>query len=64
MPYWGKNRLCGKSIAAAKDAIRHTSSDAMEVLEVDSPKEVTIIAMNQIKYVVCDAPVGTVKKPS
>jgi hypothetical protein len=40
-----------------KDAIRHTISDDMEVLEVDSAKEVIIIPMKQIKYIACDATV-------
>jgi hypothetical protein len=40
-----------------KDAIRHTISEDMEVLEVDSAKEVIIIPMKQIKYIACDATV-------
>jgi hypothetical protein len=32
-------------------------SDDMEVLEVDTAKEVTIIPMKQIKYISCDATV-------
>jgi hypothetical protein len=40
-----------------KDAIRHTISEDMEVLEVDTALEVTIIPMKQIKYVSCDATV-------
>jgi hypothetical protein len=40
-----------------KDAIRHTISEDMEVLEVDSAKEVVIIPMKQIKYIACDATV-------
>ncbi len=35
----------------------------MEVLKVDSAKEVTIIPMKQIQCAACDAQVGTVKKP-
>jgi len=40
-----------------KDAIRHTISEDMEVLEVDSAKEVIIVPMKQIKYIACDATV-------
>jgi hypothetical protein len=45
-----------------KDAIRHTISDDMEVLEVDSAKEVIIVPMKQIKYLACDATVFALKK--
>jgi hypothetical protein len=46
-----------------KDAIRHTISDDMEVLEVGSAKEVIIIPTKQIKYLACDATVFATKKP-
>jgi hypothetical protein len=46
-----------------KDAIRHTISEDMEVLEVDTAKEVTIIPMKQIKYISCDATVFAKKSP-
>ena len=46
-----------------KDAIRHTISDDMEVLEVDSAKEVIIIPTKQIKYLACDTTVFATKKP-
>jgi hypothetical protein len=35
----------------------------MEVLEIDTPSEVTIIPVKQIKYVSCDATVFNSKKP-
>ena len=46
-----------------RDAIRHTISEDMEVLEVDSAKQVIIIPMKQIKYIACDATVFASKKP-
>jgi len=46
-----------------KDAVRHTISDDMEVLEVDSAKEVIIVPMKQIKYLACDATVFASKGP-
>jgi hypothetical protein len=36
-------------------------SDDMEVLEVDTAKEVTIMPMKQIKYISCDATVCATK---
>jgi hypothetical protein len=36
----------------------------MEVLEVDSPREVIIIPMKQIKYLACDATVFATKPKS
>lgn len=47
-----------------KDAIRHTISDDMEVLEVDTPKEVIIVPMKQLKYLACDATVFAAKGPA
>ena len=45
-----------------RDAVRHTISEDMEVLEVDSAKEVIIVPMKQIKYIACDATVFASKK--
>jgi len=39
------------------DALRHTISDDMEILEIDTPVEVIIIPMRQLKYFSCDATV-------
>ena len=44
------------------DAVRHTISDDMEVLEIDTPKEVIIIPVKQLKYFSCDAAVFGQKK--
>ena len=62
--YWVKIVFVDNQELLVKDAIRHTISDDMEVLEVDSAKEVIIIPMKQIKYLACDATVFATKKPS
>lgn len=63
MQYWVKIVFVDNQELLVKDAIRHTISDDMEVLEVDSAKEVLIIPMKQIKYLACDATVFSTKKP-
>ena len=57
MIYWVKVVFVDNQELLVRDAIRHTISDDMEVLEVDSAKEVIIIPMKQIKYISCDATV-------
>ncbi len=57
MQYWVKVVFVDNQELVVKDAIRHTISEDMEVLEVDSAKEVLIIPMKQIKYFACDATV-------
>ncbi|WP_447972329.1 hypothetical protein [Nitrospira sp. Kam-Ns4a] len=62
MIYWVKVVFTDNQELLVKDAIRHTISDDMEVLEVDSEKEVFIIPLKQIKYFVCDATIFASKK--
>ncbi|MGE3152493.1 MAG: hypothetical protein AB7G48_09330 [Nitrospiraceae bacterium] len=62
MQYWVKVVFTDNQELMVKDAIRHTISEDMEVLEIDTPQEVTIIPVKQIKYVSCDATVFN-KKP-
>ncbi|HET8580741.1 MAG TPA: hypothetical protein VFL31_07060 [Nitrospiraceae bacterium] len=57
MNYWVKVVFTDNQELFIKDAIRHTISEDMEVLEVDTATEVTIIPMKQIKYISCDATV-------
>ena len=57
MEYWVKVVFTDNQELMVKDAVRHTISDDMEILEVDTAKEVIIIPMKQIKYVACDATV-------
>jgi hypothetical protein len=60
--YWVKVVFVDNQELMVKDAIRHTISDDMEVLEVDTPKEVFIVPMKQLKYLSCDATVFAAKK--
>jgi len=60
--YWVKVIFIDNKELEFNDAIRHTISDDMEILEIDSPKEVTIIPLKQIKYFSCDASVFTKQK--
>jgi hypothetical protein len=62
--YWVKVVFTDNQELFINDAIRHTISDDMEVLEVDTAKEVTIIPMKQIKYIACDATVFSAKPKS
>ncbi len=63
MQYWVKVVFIDNQELLVKDAVRHTISDDMEVLEVDTPKEVFIIPLKQLKYLSCDATVFAAKKP-
>ena len=59
--YWVKIVFVDNQELMVNDAVRHTISDDMEVLEVDSAREVLIIPMKQIKYLACDATVFATK---
>ena len=48
MQYWVKVVFADNQELLVKDAIRHTISEDMEVLEVDSAKEVISVPMQQI----------------
>lgn len=61
MVYWVKVVFVDNQELLVKDAIRHTISEDMEVLEVDSANEVIIVPMKQIKYFACDATVFATK---
>lgn len=64
MQYWVKIVFVDNQELMIKDAVRHTISEDMEVFEVDSPREVIIIPMKQIKYLACDATVFALKPKS
>ncbi len=63
MQYWIKVVFIDNKEVDFKEAVRHTISDDMEILEIDTPKEVTIIPLKQIKYFSCDATVFSSQKP-
>ena len=62
MQYWVKVVFTDNQELMVNDAVRHTISDDMEVLEIDTPKEVIIIPVKQLKYFSCDATVFSQKK--
>ncbi len=62
MEYWVKVVFTDNQELMVKDAVRHTISDDMEILEVDTAKEVMIVPMKQIKYISCDATVFASKQ--
>lgn len=62
MVYWVKVVFTDNQELFVNDAVRHTISDDMEVLEVDTAKEVLIIPLKQIKYFSCDATVFASKQ--
>ena len=55
MQYWVKVVFVDNQEVEFPDAVRHTIRDDMEILEIDTPKAVTIIPLKQIKYFSCDA---------
>lgn len=62
MQYWVKVVFVDNQELMVSDALRHTISDDMEILEIDTPKEVIIIPLKQLKYFSCDAAVFSNKK--
>ena len=57
MQYWVKVVFTDNQEVMINNAVRHTISDDMEVLEIDTPQEVMIIPFKQLKYFSCDAAV-------
>lgn len=62
MQYWVKVIFIDNKELEFKNAIRHAISDDMEILEIDTPMEITIIPLKQIKYFSCDATVFAKQK--
>lgn len=57
MQYWVKVVFTDNQEVMVNNAVRHTISDDMEILEIDTPQEVMIIPIKQLKYFSCDASV-------
>ncbi|MEP6600884.1 MAG: hypothetical protein ABJB49_03645 [Nitrospirota bacterium] len=55
MQYWVRVVLTDKEELLYNNVLRHTISDDMEILEIDTAKEVIIVPMRQVKYISCDA---------
>jgi hypothetical protein len=53
--YWVRVVLTDKEELLFNNVRRHTISDDMEILEIDTAKEIVIIPMRQVKYMACDA---------
>jgi hypothetical protein len=53
--YWVRVVLTDKEELLYNNVLRHTISDDMEILEIDTAKEVIIVPMRQVKYISCDA---------
>lgn len=62
MQYWVKVTFVDNQELIINDAVRHTLSDDMEILEIDTHQEVTIIPFKQIKFFSCDAKPFSAKK--
>ncbi len=62
MQYWVKVVFTDNQELMVSDALRHTISDDMEILEIDTSKEVIIIPLKQLKYFSCDAVVFNKKQ--
>jgi hypothetical protein len=62
LEYWVRVVLTDKEELLYNNVIRHTISDDMEILEIDTAKEVVIIPMRQVRYICCDANIFQ-KKP-
>jgi len=60
--YWVRVVLTDKEELRYNNVVWHTISDDMEILEIDTPKEVIIIPMRQVKYMMCDAVICQQKK--
>ena len=57
MQYWMKVVFTDNQEVMISNAVRHTISDDMEVLEIDTQQEIMIIPLKQLKYFSCDATV-------
>ena len=57
MQYWVKVVFTDNQEVMVSNAVRHTISEDMEVLEIDTPQEIMIIPFKQLKYFSCDAAV-------
>ena len=55
MQYWMKVVFTDNQEVMISNAVRHTISDDMEVLEIDTQQEIMIIPLKQLKYFSCDA---------
>ncbi|MFO0706681.1 MAG: hypothetical protein U0412_07475 [Nitrospira sp.] len=62
MQYWVKVVFVDNQELFVKDAISHRLSEDQEFVYLESPKEMILLPIKQIKYLSCDATVFSGKK--
>ena len=62
--YWVKVVFVDSQELLIKDAVSHRLSEDQEFIYVESPREMILVPIKQIKYLSCDATVFSGKKTS
>ncbi|ULA65307.1 MAG: hypothetical protein LZF86_190610 [Nitrospira sp.] len=62
MHYWVKIVFGDNQELLVKDAVSHRLSEDQEFIYVESPREMILVPIKQIKYLSCDAAVFASKK--
>ncbi|MCS6292382.1 MAG: hypothetical protein H8J66_04855 [Nitrospira sp.] len=61
--YWVKVVFVDNQELLIKDAVSHRLSEDQEFIYLESPREMILVPIKQIKYLSCDAAVFASKKP-
>ena len=64
MQYWVKVVFVDNQELLIKDAVSHRLSEDQEFIYLESPREMILVPIKQIKYLSCDATVFSAKKPT
>lgn len=64
MHYWVKVVFVDNQELVIKDATSHRLSEDQEFIYLESPREMILVPIKQIKYLSCDASVFASKKPA
>lgn len=62
--YWVKVVFVDNQELLIKDAVSHRLSEDQEFIYLESPREMILVPIKQIKYLSCDAAVFASKKPA
>jgi len=62
--YWVKVVFVDNQELLIKDAVSHRLSEDQEFIYLESPREMILVPIKQIKYLSCDAAVFASKKPT
>jgi len=62
--YWVKVVFVDNQELMIKDAVSHRLSEDQEFIYLESPREMILVPIKQIKYLSCDAAVFASKKSS